>query len=167
MSLLALRLVLLSGILMRGILLRGIWLYKGHNSVYTSVSCISYSWFLIFRASLGGMYTLNVDTELCIQPKILQSVWVELIICIICMFSLTPRYKITAYLHPSCSLAYSVWKQHRLYEISSSHGGEYDVQNCLLGWVIIPDDGGSTRLWNVGRQSFYKAVHPRRQFWTT
>jgi hypothetical protein len=27
-------------------------------------------------------------------------------------------------------------------EISSSHGGEYDVQSCLL----IPDDGGSTHL---------------------
>jgi hypothetical protein len=23
---------------------------------------------------------------------------------------------------------------------------------------LIPDDGGSTRLWNVGRQSFYTAV---------
>jgi hypothetical protein len=31
----------------------------------------------------------------------------------------------------------------------------------------IPDDGGSTHLWNVGLQSFYKAVHPRRQFWTS
>jgi hypothetical protein len=30
-----------------------------------------------------------------------------------------------------------------LCEISSSHGGEYDVQSCLL---IIPDDGGSTHL---------------------
>jgi hypothetical protein len=29
-----------------------------------------------------------------------------------------------------------------------------------------PDDGGSTYLWNVGRQLFYTAVHPRRQFWT-
>jgi hypothetical protein len=27
----------------------------------------------------------------------------------------------------------------------------------------IPDDGGSTHLWNVGRQSFYTAVYPRRQ----
>jgi hypothetical protein len=24
--------------------------------------------------------------------------------------------------------------------------------------TIIPDDGGSTHLWNVGRQSFYTAV---------
>jgi hypothetical protein len=32
--------------------------------------------------------------------------------------------------------------------------------------LIIPDDGGSTHLWNVGRQLFYMAVHPRRQFWT-
>jgi hypothetical protein len=33
-------------------------------------------------------------------------------------------------------------------EISSSHGGEYDVQSCLLGYtgMIIPDDGGSTHL---------------------
>jgi hypothetical protein len=27
-------------------------------------------------------------------------------------------------------------------------------------------DGGSTHLWNVGRQSFYTAVQPRRQLWT-
>jgi hypothetical protein len=32
---------------------------------------------------------------------------------------------------------------------------------------IIPDDGGSTHLWNVGRQLFYTAVHPRRQLWTS
>jgi hypothetical protein len=32
-------------------------------------------------------------------------------------------------------------------EISSSHGGEYDVQSCLLGYTVyIPDDGGSTHL---------------------
>jgi hypothetical protein len=31
---------------------------------------------------------------------------------------------------------------------------------------LIPDDGGSTHLWNVGRQSFYTAVQPRRQLWT-
>jgi hypothetical protein len=38
---------------------------------------------------------------------------------------------------------------------------------CCLhhqGWV--PDDGGSTYLWNIGRKLFYTAVHPRRQFWT-
>jgi hypothetical protein len=28
-------------------------------------------------------------------------------------------------------------------------------------------DGGSTYLWNVGRQLFYTALHPRRQFWTS
>jgi hypothetical protein len=28
------------------------------------------------------------------------------------------------------------------------------------------DDGGNTYLWNVGRQLFYTAVHPRRQIWT-
>jgi hypothetical protein len=32
---------------------------------------------------------------------------------------------------------------------------------------LIPDDGGSTHLWNVGRQSFYTAVQPRRQLWTS
>jgi hypothetical protein len=34
-------------------------------------------------------------------------------------------------------------------------------------WSLIPDDGGSTYLWNVGRQLFYTAVHPRNQFWTS
>jgi hypothetical protein len=40
---------------------------------------------------------------------------------------------------------------------------------CCLhqGRMIIPDDGGSTYLWNVGRQLFYTAVHPIRQFWTS
>jgi hypothetical protein len=33
--------------------------------------------------------------------------------------------------------------------------------------IFIPDDGGSTYLWNVGRQSFYTAVQPRRQLWTS
>jgi hypothetical protein len=36
----------------------------------------------------------------------------------------------------------------------------------LLG-LLIPDDGGSTHLWNVSRQSFYTAVQPRRQLWTS
>jgi hypothetical protein len=33
--------------------------------------------------------------------------------------------------------------------------------------LFIPDDGGSTYLWNVGRQSIYTAVQPRRQLWTS
>jgi hypothetical protein len=47
----------------------------------------------------------------------------------------------------------------------------------IVFWDVLPckmivdrrfmDDGGSTHLWNVGRQSFYTAVHPRRQFWTS
>jgi hypothetical protein len=41
----------------------------------------------------------------------------------------------------------------------------YNCYPFALG-SLIPDDGGSTHLWNVGRQSFYTAVHPRRQFWT-
>jgi len=37
----------------------------------------------------------------------------------------------------------------------------------IVFWdILIPDDGGSTHLRNVGRQSFYTAVYPRRQFWT-
>jgi hypothetical protein len=32
--------------------------------------------------------------------------------------------------------------------------------------MFSPDDGGSTHLWNVGGQSFYTAVQPRRQLWT-
>jgi hypothetical protein len=39
----------------------------------------------------------------------------------------------------------------------------WDVLPCKS----IPDDAGSTYLWNVGRQLFYMAVHPRRQFWTS
>jgi hypothetical protein len=50
--------------------------------------------------------------------------------------------------------------------------------NCsfmmMLLWLYIytptdspTDDGGSTHLWNVGRQSFYTAVQPRRQLWTS
>jgi hypothetical protein len=31
---------------------------------------------------------------------------------------------------------------------------------------LIVDDGGSTHLWNVGRQWIYTAVYPRRQLWT-
>jgi hypothetical protein len=38
------------------------------------------------------------------------------------------------------------------------------VQPCKL--IVIPDDGGSTHLWHVGRQSSYTAVQPRRQLWT-
>jgi hypothetical protein len=38
----------------------------------------------------------------------------------------------------------------------------------VVEWLIlIPDDGGGTHLWNVGRQLFYTAVHPRRQLWTS
>jgi hypothetical protein len=36
----------------------------------------------------------------------------------------------------------------------------------VLG-LLIPDDGVSTHLWNVGRQSFYMAVYPTRQLWTS
>jgi hypothetical protein len=36
---------------------------------------------------------------------------------------------------------------------------------CLQQQGDHPDDGGSKYLWNVGRQLFYTAVHPRRQIW--
>jgi hypothetical protein len=42
----------------------------------------------------------------------------------------------------------------------------YKPHPFVLG-SLIPDDGGSTHLWNVGRQSFYMAVYPRRQLWTS
>jgi hypothetical protein len=42
----------------------------------------------------------------------------------------------------------------------------YKPDPFVLG-SLIPDDGGSTHLWNVGRQSFYTAVYPRRQPWTS
>jgi hypothetical protein len=34
-------------------------------------------------------------------------------------------------------------------------------------WDQGDDNVGSTYLWNVGRQLFYTAVHPRRQIWTS
>jgi len=40
-----------------------------------------------------------------------------------------------------------------------------DVLSCKI--IVVPDDGGSMYLWNVGRQLFCTAVHPRRQFWTS
>jgi hypothetical protein len=52
------------------------------------------------------------------------------------------------------SYTHCVFKLYESCEISSSHGGEYEVQNCLLGCTAV----------YVGRQLFYTAVHPRRQF---
>jgi hypothetical protein len=40
--------------------------------------------------------------------------------------------------------------------------GRPTFQRCVL-----PTSWGSTHHWNVGRQLFYTAVHPRRQFWTS
>jgi hypothetical protein len=37
----------------------------------------------------------------------------------------------------------------------------------LSSGLCCRDDGGSMYLWNVGRQLFYTAVHPRRQIWTS
>jgi hypothetical protein len=45
----------------------------------------------------------------------------------------------------------------------------WDVLPCkiIVDQRCRPDDEGSTHLWNVDRQLFYTAVHPRRQFWTS
>jgi hypothetical protein len=49
---------------------------------------------------------------------------------------------------------------------TQSTGLLYNRYPFALG-SLIPDYGGSTYLWNVGRQLFYTAVHPTRQFWTS
>jgi hypothetical protein len=41
------------------------------------------------------------------------------------------------------------------------------VDRRFRGAYCLRGDGGSTHLWYVGRQLFYTAVHPRRQFWTS
>jgi hypothetical protein len=41
----------------------------------------------------------------------------------------------------------------------------WDVLPCKM--IVIPDDEGSTRLWNVGRQLFYTAVHPNYELTET
>jgi hypothetical protein len=45
------------------------------------------------------------------------------------------------------------------------------VDRCFRGTCCLhhqgDDDGGSTYIWNIGRQLFYTAVHPRRQIWTS
>jgi hypothetical protein len=35
-------------------------------------------------------------------------------------------------------------------------------ENFMVNNSLIPDDGDSTYLWNVGRQLLYTVVHPRR-----
>jgi hypothetical protein len=42
-----------------------------------------------------------------------------------------------------------------------------DCTSTMMFRWLIPDDGGRTHLWNVGRQSSYTAVYPRRQLWTS
>jgi hypothetical protein len=62
---------------------------------------------------------------------------------------------------------YSLWTCRYIPSFWGTHSLHFQV------WAVqpfpissFPDDGGSTHLWNVGRQLFYTAVHPRRQFWT-
>jgi hypothetical protein len=46
--------------------------------------------------------------------------------------------------------------------------GKHNFFNSdLSSGMYGPDDEGSTYVWNVGRQLFYTAVHPRRQIWTS
>jgi hypothetical protein len=51
--------------------------------------------------------------------------------------------------------------------LSTSSLDTYTTSILLCLGLLIPDDGGSTHLWNVGWQSFYTAVQPRRQLWTS
>jgi hypothetical protein len=54
--------------------------------------------------------------------------------------------------------------------IEAARTSETSVDNHFTRQYIPednPDDWGSTHLWNVGRQSFYTVIHPRRQFWTS
>jgi hypothetical protein len=41
------------------------------------------------------------------------------------------------------------------------------VDRCFRGTYYLHHQGWRTYFWNVGRQLFYTAVHPRRQFWTS
>jgi hypothetical protein len=41
------------------------------------------------------------------------------------------------------------------------------VWSSKLSGIITPDDGGSTHLWNVGRNYFTRQYIPRKQFWTS
>jgi hypothetical protein len=50
-------------------------------------------------------------------------------------------------------------------QLTTSSLDTYKTSIPLSLGLLIPDDGGSTHLWNVGRQSFYTAVQPRRQLW--
>jgi hypothetical protein len=56
---------------------------------------------------------------------------------------------------------------YRQLPLSTSSLDTYITSIFLCLGLFIPDDGGSTHLWNVGRQSFYTAVQPRRQLWTS
>jgi hypothetical protein len=59
------------------------------------------------------------------------------------------------------SLQQSYCSFHRWCMRVERHGG------MMFRISFWDDDGGSTHLWNVGRELFYTAVHPRRQFRTS
>jgi hypothetical protein len=42
------------------------------------------------------------------------------------------------------------------YSVYENASKSVNLDPSVLG-LLIPDDGGSTHLWNVGRQSFYTA----------
>jgi hypothetical protein len=45
-------------------------------------------------------------------------------------------------------------------EISSSHGGEYDVQSCLLGWQYNPEDSSEHQRVSIMNSLFSLLTSP-------
>jgi hypothetical protein len=75
---------------------------------------------------------------------------------------------------PACGVVGQLWFQ--LFLITNFTCYRFFWQTCfsyvrfqvltaasMMFSCLIPDDGGSTHLWNVGRSLFYTAVYPRRQ----
>jgi hypothetical protein len=59
------------------------------------------------------------------------------------------------------------WSRHRRRKDREQRRLAFLIRRDSNRRILIPDDGGSTHLWNVGRQLFYTAVQPRRQLWTS
>jgi hypothetical protein len=74
-----------------------------------------------------------------------------------------------------CKFSLSYRTCRPLVRLTPSPATSFSQQWSVQSWTVFTssvvscpsDDGGSTHLWNVGRQSFYTAVHPKRQFWTS
>jgi hypothetical protein len=87
-------------------------------------------------------------------------------------------YALWVYIHLLCGLVYKVRFQVLTAASMKFTFFFWDVLPCKIiverrfrGTCCLhhyrPDDGGSTYLWNVGRQLFYTAVHPRTQIWAS